>query len=129
MANRLKMAISDSIFTLHQHGWSQRRIARELGLNRETVGRYLKQGQAASKPAIAPIGSIETSIDSKPAIAPIGSEAIETASKTPIGVGRPSDCEPHRATILNWLNQGLSAQRIYQDLVRDHGFVGSYYSV
>ena len=129
MANRLKMAISDSIFTLHQRGWSQRRIARELGLNRETVGRYLRQGQAASKPAIAPIGSAVPDVSSKPAIAPIGSETIETTSKTPIGVGRPSDCEPHRATILNWLNQGLSAQRIYQDLVRDHGFAGSYYSV
>jgi transposase len=28
-----------------------------------------------------------------------------------------------------WLEQGLSAQRIYQDLVGEHGFGGSYYSV
>jgi transposase len=45
------------------------------------------------------------------------------------GAGRLSDCEPQRALILAWLHQGLSAQRIYQDLVRDHGFAGSYYSV
>jgi transposase len=31
--------------------------------------------------------------------------------------------------ILAWLEQGLSAQRIYQDLVGEHGFAGSYYSV
>ena len=31
MANQLKMALVESIITLHGHGWSQRRIARELG--------------------------------------------------------------------------------------------------
>jgi len=128
MANQLKMAISDSIFTLHQRGWSQRRIARELGLDRETVARYLRQGQG-SKPAIAPIGSTVSESSSKPANAPIGSEATETVAKAPPSIGRPSDCEPHRVAILSWLGQGLSAQRICQDLVQDHGFAGSYYSV
>jgi uncharacterized protein YdaU (DUF1376 family) len=36
-------------FTLAGNGWSNRRIARELGINRETVGKYLllarKRGQ------------------------------------------------------------------------------------
>ena len=31
MANLLKMAISETIRTLHRRGWSQRRIADELG--------------------------------------------------------------------------------------------------
>ena len=144
MANLLKMAVVESIFTLHQRGWSQRRIARELGLNRETVARCLRQA-AAPKPAIAPIGSAEpvrepkpaTSTDdlavpadgSKPAIAPIGSEASAATPVPPRGVGRPSDCEAHRLLIVAWLEQGLSAQRIYQDLVAEHGFRGSYYSV
>jgi transposase len=44
-------------------------------------------------------------------------------------VGRASDCEAHRTQIVNRLSQGLSAQRIYQDLVTEHGFTGSYYSV
>ena len=43
MANRLKMALIDSITTLHKQGWSQRRIARELGINRESVSRHLRQ--------------------------------------------------------------------------------------
>jgi orotate phosphoribosyltransferase-like protein len=42
MANRLKMALIDSIFTLHQRGWSQRRIARELGIDRESAAHDLK---------------------------------------------------------------------------------------
>jgi len=40
MANQLKMAMVNAILTLKQRGWSQRRIARELGINRETVARY-----------------------------------------------------------------------------------------
>jgi len=37
MANQLKMAVVNAILTLQKRGWSQRRIARELGINRETV--------------------------------------------------------------------------------------------
>ena len=57
MANLLKMAIIETIRTLHRRGWSQRRIAAELGINRETVARYLRQADSASKPATAPTGS------------------------------------------------------------------------
>ena len=56
MANLLKMALIESIFTLHERGWSARRIARELGIHRETVARHLQQEPVPSKPAIAPIG-------------------------------------------------------------------------
>ena len=42
MAGLLKMAISETIRTLHRRGWSQRRIADELGINRETVARHLR---------------------------------------------------------------------------------------
>ena len=40
MANLLKMAISESIRTLHRRGWSQRRIAAELHLGIKTVESY-----------------------------------------------------------------------------------------
>jgi transcriptional regulator with XRE-family HTH domain len=45
MANRLKMAQIQAVTALLQQGWSQRRIARELGLDRETVARYAKRSQ------------------------------------------------------------------------------------
>ena len=54
MSNRLKVAMIDVILSLHRKGWSQRRIATELDINRETVARYLKLARAAPKPAIAP---------------------------------------------------------------------------
>ena len=45
------------------------------------------------------------------------------------GAGRLSDCQPYRVVIEAKLEQGLTAQRIYQDLAGEHGFTGSYYSV
>jgi|SRR5271166_41335 transposase len=121
MANHLKMALVETIVSLHGRGWSQRRIASELSIDRETVARHLKSAAAESKPATAPTGSPEVIAESKPATAPTGS--VEGPSR------QASLCEPWRATITSMLEQGLSAQRIFQDLTSDHGFHGSYYSV
>ena len=70
MANLLKMAISETIRTLHRRGWSQRRIADELGINRETVARHLRLAEPPPKPANAPTGSEPVGDSSKPANAP-----------------------------------------------------------
>jgi transposase len=44
--------------------------------------------------------------------------------------GGPSNrCEPWRELIVQKLEAGLTAQRIYQDLASDHQYTGSYYSV
>ncbi len=43
--------------------------------------------------------------------------------------GRTSGCEPWRDVIQSKCDLGLSAQRIYQDLVIEHNFTGAYYSV
>ena len=53
--NELNVNLQHSILTLAGNGWSNRRIARELGINRETVGKYLVL--ARSKPAISTTGS------------------------------------------------------------------------
>jgi transposase len=123
MANQLKVAKVLSIKSLHAQGWSQRRIARELGINRETVARYLRE---SSKPAKAPPGSG----DPKPAKAPPGCEAAKDHSKpAKAPTGSRSLCGPFEETILEKLEQGLTAQRIFQDLVNEYGFVGKYHSV
>ncbi len=92
------MSTCEAIKALALKGWSGRRIARELAVNRETVARYL----GPSKPAIPTAGSRS---------------------------GRRSLCEVHLAEITLAIEQGLSAQRIYQDLVTSHAFAGSYTSV
>jgi transposase len=137
MANHLTMALVDTVRSLHQRGWSQRRIAEELGIHRETVARHL--GLAAeAKPALAPTGSAEAPTDSKPAIAPTGDGALPAESKPAIAPtgsepassrGRPSDCAAWHERITTFFEQGLSAQRIYQDLTSEHGYTGSYYSI
>ena len=43
MSNVLKVSHQEAIRSLHQKGWSQRRIARELGINRRTVRRYIEE--------------------------------------------------------------------------------------
>ncbi len=135
MANHLTMALIDSVLTLHQRGWSQRRIARELDIDRETVARYLHEHLDPPKPANAPLGSPDHSDAAKPANAPIGSPppdprpADQPTDAPSTGSGRLSDCEPWRELITSKLQLGLSAQRIYQDLHAEHGFASSYYSV
>jgi transposase len=141
MANLLKMAIRESIRTLHRRGWSQRRIADELGINRETVARHLRHTQTTAKPANAPHGSQDIPGESKPANAPPGSDegrsaliltcatTASTPDPQPRGNGRASGCEPWRDLVQGKCDLGLSAQRIYQDLVAEHGFAGSYYCV
>ncbi len=57
MANVLKMAIIRSILHLHSLQWSARRIARELGIDRGTVGRCLSRHLRPPKPVIPPTGS------------------------------------------------------------------------
>jgi transposase len=141
MSNLLEVAMIDLILSLHRQGLSQRRIACQLGINRETVARYLSQPRDAAKPANAPSGSIEAETESKPANAPPGSATPEPGVNTdlspallvPEGAGRrrgrTSDCEPWRDVIQSKCDLGLSAQRIYQDLVIEHNFTGAYYSV
>jgi predicted transcriptional regulator len=40
MSNVRKVSLQTTIYSLADRGWSQRRIASELGINRETVRRY-----------------------------------------------------------------------------------------
>ena len=125
--NQLKLSQQQSILTLHKAGWSNRAIARELALDRETVGKYLRSeiavppaptvGADPPKPAISTPGSAPE-LDSKPAISTAGSVA-----------GRKSCCELWEQQISKALEQGLTAQRIYQDLVTEYQFIGSYQSV
>lgn len=113
--NLLIVSLKHSIATLTAKGWSARKIARELEIDRETVRRY--RPVSDSKPAIPPTGSADLA-DPKPAIVPAGSKT-----------GRTSQCAPLSAVIEQGLLAGLSAQRLYQDLVADHNFTGGYDAV
>jgi transposase len=100
MARQLKMAEVTTIRTLHESGHSNREIARLLGVNRETVGRYV--AAANSEPA-----------NPDHRVLP----------------GPANACEPFRELILGKLDQGLDGTRIFQDLRDEHQFTASYSSV
>ncbi len=110
--NQLKVNQQQTIVALHQQGWSKRKLARELGLDRVTVRKYL--AAAAKSPA------------------PQTGSAAAPPPKSPPNPhpGSPPDphsqCEPWRQEIEAAWEAGLSVQRIYQDLVTEHHFTGSY---
>jgi transposase len=125
--NILNVSLQHSITTLAANGWSRRRIARELDIDRETVGRYLRL--ADSKPAKVLTGSPPDPA-AKPAIPLTGSEPEPDSNPAgSLAAGRQSLCEPLAAVIEAAVAAGLSAQRIYQDLVCEHAFGGGYHSV
>jgi len=115
--NQLKVNQQQSIVALREQGWSKRRIARELGLDRKTVRRHLAAAALSKSPTNPQTGS-----DPK-------SPTPQTGSLTLGGAGPDSLCEPWKEVIEAALAAGLSVQRIYQDLAAEHQFAGSYFSV
>ncbi len=73
MANHLGVAMIHAIVTLHQRRWSNRRIARELGVDRGAVARHLAAVDTAAGGDNPPPGSDATAAgaeDSKAATVP-----------------------------------------------------------
>jgi DNA-binding transcriptional MocR family regulator len=90
MANELKMAIIESILQLRALHWSARQIARELGIDRGTVGKHLRRAQALSKPAISPPGSGT----SKPATFPPVPGTRASATESPDSTAHVPEPKP-----------------------------------
>jgi transposase len=116
--HELKVIQQQTIVALYQQGWSKRKIARELKVDRSAVRRCLARA------------------DSKPPTPQTGSDPARGSTADPQtgllhlgGYGPESLCEPWKERIEAALAVGLSVQRIYQDLVAEGQFAGSYYSV
>ena len=137
--NELKVNQRHAIVTLHQQGWSKRKIARELGVDRSAVRRYL--AGTDSKPPTNPQTGSEAQNPPAAAESPSPATGLEevfpakppTNPRTGVlalgGAGPDSLCEPWKESIQAALAAGLSIQRVYQDLVAEHQFAGSYDSV
>jgi transposase len=97
-------------------GDSARRIARDLGLSRNTVAHYRRWAAARDL--------LEGELPDAATLA---------ALLAPAPAARPaheqSAVEPFRAQVLAWHAQGVEGQAIWQLLVEQHGFAGSYSAV
>jgi len=107
LGNYLKMADRQRVLALLELGWSYRRVQRATGVRRETVARY-DPGRAAK--AANPSTGAEANADR-------------------VSTGPSSGAEAYREVIEAAVAQGLSAQRIWQDLKEDYGFGYGYSSV
>jgi IS30 family transposase len=122
MANRLAMDKTQGIMQLFAAGMRERQIARTLDIDRKSVDRELRlQGAKGAK---SPTGC-ETSNSATVDASTINKAEASTSDRN----ASRSQYQAFHDLITQKLEMGLDAQRVYQDLVRDHGFSGSYYSV
>ncbi|MBJ7327751.1 MAG: IS21 family transposase [Chthoniobacterales bacterium] len=154
MSNILEVSHQQLIQGLAAKGWSVRQIARTLSLNRRTVHRYADAAvpkcttEVTTGPEAPPDPKYTTEVTTGPEIAPDVPDSkcttqVTTGSAAPppppddpkcttppqVTTGPRSVCGAFEEVILPMLEIGLSAQRIYQDLVAAHGFGWSYPSV
>lgn len=132
MANQVKMSVRCAIIELYGKGWPKLRIAGELGIDVKTVRRYVRLEEGSGSTSLqVPAGnggendsnSLQVpagSGDSKPSIVPTGKTGC---------FGHRSQCAAHHQRIVEGVEKGLSAQRIWQDLVGEEGFEGAYDAV
>jgi len=121
-----------AINNLRDAGYSERRIAETLGVSRGAVRRHLTPAPSNSTTAQTALGDQAPtgSQDSNSTKAPTGSgDQAEVSAPRDEPITSNSQCEPFREIIVAKCELGLSAQRIDQDLVAEHGFEGKYWSV
>lgn len=116
MSNVLSLSRQDQIKILTVLGWSSRAISRETGVHRKTVKRYREIQSIPKVPA-----DYEAVENEKPLAVKI--------DEIPLPSTRSTHVLNHTATIGKLFDQGLTAQRIYQDLVEEYSFAGSYDSI
>ena len=148
MSNRLSMAQTQAIQALAATGNSHRAIAKALGIDRSTVAKTLSQiqNQPPVWEALTGSGDAAAGIQDADQVSESGlPQATESDPETcPAGIttgssssadgaetmeSSRSECEAYRDEILRKLEQGLTAQRIWQDLVDERGFSAKYHSV
>jgi transposase len=117
MPGPLKVYKQQLIKELKEQGKSNRAIAKLVGVGRNTVNNYVQRLVPLSdNPPTGSEAENELFVPNLPA----GSE---------VSSGPDSACEPYRSFIEDRIRIGLSAQRIYQDLVSEKGFSNAYDSV
>jgi transposase len=109
--NILNVVKQETVLALLRHGWSYRRVARETGVHRETVGKIWQESLAGPKPAKVPTGFEREEEGAKPAKVPTRPRA---------------SCAVHGERIAEWLELGWSAVKIHRVLAEEYDYGGGY---
>ena len=129
MSNVLSTEKKQQVIALGRLGWPLRRIEHATGVRRETAGSYLR----AAGIAVRPPGGWGKRAPSKPANGVTTDSGSLDLSKLDLpAASEPpsaSASAPYREIIELELGRGRNAMSIWQDLVSDHGFSGSYQSM
>lgn len=146
MSNVLSEEKRQEVLALGRLGWALRRIEQATGVRRETASAYLKTAGIAVRPprgrrAPKPANGDEALTDYfpqkqgddevMPAITS-AKPASPVEALTDSATSRPptvSQCEAYREVIELGLGRGRNAMAIWQELVDDYAFAGSYTSV
>lgn len=138
MSHILKVNEQEAIRTLAAKGFSLRWIARELGVNRRTVARYAGEVVSKCTTLESEVTAGSEGAEGSKCTSPEGevttgsggvAEAKCTSGGGKVTAGSRSLCAPHCGVIEGMVGEGLTAQRIWQDLRVGHGFEGSYEAV
>lgn len=117
MGNVLKMAKRQIIEGYFELGWSNRAIHRATGIHRDTISFYRRRFENGPKVTADSAGS---SGQNGPKV---------TTDPPPLPRTNSALILPHRQVIYDKSLLGLTAQRIYQDLVEEADYRGSYETV
>src|SRR3970282_280113 len=125
------------VIALLELGWSYRRIEAETGVRRETISRYDRTRRSNA-------AKVFPGVEAPDGVAPPAMASGEAANAAKVFAGSPpnaakvfpgsataarSSAAPFRSAIEEKLAQGLTAQRIWQDLTEEYGYSASYESV
>ena len=126
MSNVLSEEKKQQVIALGKLGWPLRHIEQATGVRRETASAYLKAAGVVvcrpgwgRRPPAKPAMQVTTDSGGSS-----GNQGLPTPPEP-----SASTCEPYRGLIKQGLARGRNAVAIWQDLVSDHGFAGSYQTV
>lgn len=146
MANRIKMVQKELMFSLFTQNWSDRKINNSIGLHRRTISRYRKEWLKLQKEKKSSgIYSKTLSFSGNSSVNPVQSVPLSENKVPTEGVVHfevPTDPEMsdkrnlskskaalYHDEINHKLQNGQHGVSIYQDLVCERGYSGSYDSI
>jgi len=146
MANRLKMVQKEMLFTLFSQNWSSRKINSVTGLHRATIQRYRTEWRqqqhdrgsedlSVKVPSTSPEPCPERAQSVPPGENQVPTEEVvhfqvPTDPETPAHIRTSkSKASCYHELITEKLQRGQHARSIYQDLVDEAHYSGSYDSV